>query len=105
MVFHSRYAPPMRTCHKCSTEITLEGHVGRKEECPRCAAPLRCCLGCSFHDPSAHNQCREVGTEFIRDREAGNFCDSFVMKDSAAAENPAAAAGDAKAALADLFKL
>jgi hypothetical protein len=95
----------MRRCHKCSTEITLEGHVGRKEECPSCAASLHCCLACRFHEPSAHNQCREVGTEFIRDREAANFCDSFTMRDSGASDSPAAAEGTAKAALADLFKI
>ena len=95
----------MRQCHSCSTEITLEGPVGRKQECPRCAAPLHCCLGCRFHDPSAHNQCREVGTEFIRDREAGNFCDSFMMRDSADDDSAADGEGNAKAALADLFKI
>jgi hypothetical protein len=95
----------MRECHHCSTEITLEGPIGRKEECRLCAAPLHCCLGCRFHDPSAHNQCREVGTEFIRDREAGNFCDSFMIRDSAADGSAAAAEGNAKTALADLFKI
>ena len=95
----------MRHCHKCSTEIPLAGHVGRKEECPRCAASLHCCLNCRFHDPSAHNQCREVGTEFIRDREGANFCDSFVMSDSAAEDSSASSEQGSKAALADLFKI
>ena len=94
----------MRRCHKCSTEISLEGHVGRKEECPRCAASLHCCLNCRFHDPSAHNQCREVGTEFIRDREGANFCDSFAMGDTAEKGAAASSEESAKSALNDLFK-
>jgi len=46
-----------------------------------------------------------VGTEFIRDREAGNFCDSFMMRDSADDDSAADGEGNAKAALADLFKI
>jgi len=95
----------MRSCHKCSTEITLEGLIGFKEECPRCTAPLHSCCNCRFHDPAAHNQCREPGTEFIRDREGANFCDSFGMRDSDASAGGAVVDEAAKSALADLFKI
>jgi hypothetical protein len=94
----------MASCYKCSADFPLEGRPGRKEECPSCAASLRCCLGCRFHDPSAHNQCREPGTDFIRDREAANFCDSFEMSEGGGAA-PREDQEAAKSALADLFKI
>ncbi len=95
----------MHNCHKCSTEITLEGSIGLKEECPNCAASLHSCCNCRFHDPAAHNQCREPGTEFIRDREAANFCDSFGMRDRDAGDAGSGETEAAKSALADLFKI
>ena len=94
----------MADCYKCSSKFPLEGRPGRKEECPACAALLHCCLGCRFHDASAHNQCREPGTEFIRDREAANFCGSFEMSTQHGSDE-AAGQQAAKAALSDLFKI
>ena len=95
----------MASCYKCSAELYLEGRPGRKEACPSCAALLHCCLGCRFHDRSAHNQCREPGTDFIRDREAANFCDSFEMRMAGGGAGPREDQEAAKNALADLFKI
>jgi hypothetical protein len=94
----------MARCFKCSADFPLEGRPGRKEECPACAASLHCCLGCRFHDSSAHNQCREPGTDFIRDRESANFCDSFEMS-LAVGAGSGGEQESAKAALHDLFKI
>ncbi|MBJ94902.1 MAG: hypothetical protein CMP23_10580 [Rickettsiales bacterium] len=96
----------MARCYSCSAELVLDGRPGRRDECPACAASLHCCFGCRFYDSSAHNQCREVGTELVRDREAANFCDSFEMTQlaglsSSSTDEQAAA----KTALADLFKI
>ncbi len=63
---------------------------------------MHSCLNCQFHDRSAHNQCREPGTEMIRDRAASNFCDSFALG-SAKGGSPAAADAT-RASLEGLFK-
>ena len=93
----------MKVCHKCKREVPFESRVLRSEECPWCSVPLHCCLNCRFHDPTAHNECREIGTELIREREAANFCGAFEF-----VEGPREGGDDeasrAKAKLANLFK-
>ena len=92
----------MRHCHKCGTEVAGLTRVGRRELCEKCNAALHCCLNCKHHDAFAQNQCKEPGTEPVRDREAGNFCDFFDFRHGRPGdEDPAA---KAKAALEALFK-
>ena len=69
----------MKVCHKCMRELPFETRILRSEECPWCLAAVHCCKNCGFHDPGAHNQCREVGTETVRDREAANYCGAFTF--------------------------
>ena len=98
------YHPPMKVCFKCGAEQKLERRPLRAEECDSCRSALHCCKNCKFHDPSVHNECLEVGTEMVRDRDGPNFCDYFVF-----AEGPRGAESSdldsAKDALAGLFKL
>lgn len=93
----------MKHCHACGAEVApLLGRVGRRDACERCGADLHCCLNCRHHDPFAQNQCREPGTEPVRDRAAGNFCDAFEHRDGRVdAPDPAA---EARARLEALFK-
>ena len=35
------------------------------------------CLNCSFYDPSKNNQCSEPQAEWVRDKEAANYCDYY----------------------------
>ena len=71
----------MKVCHKCKKEIEIEGKVGREELCPHCNSYLHCCLNCKFYDEYAHNKCREPKSEWVSDRERGNFCVYFQLKD------------------------
>ncbi len=95
-------------CYKCSNqlEFAVKGGVvvGRLDTCDHCGANLHCCKNCYFYDPSLHNECRESYTDFIRDREAPNFCSSYRFKDSDEAPASGADMGSAKAKLEDLFK-
>ncbi|UCD86171.1 MAG: hypothetical protein JSU92_11290 [Deltaproteobacteria bacterium] len=70
-------------CHKCQKEIEPPERVGRKDTCPFCGAELHCCFNCKFYDLSAHNKCREPNSEWVSDREKGNFCDYFSLADKA----------------------
>ena len=98
----SRTEEERHACYKCGEELVFEVKVARLDTCPNCSAWLHSCRNCRFWSPSAHNQCVENQGEFIRDREAGNFCGHFsfrvVGEDVAAAE-----VSDAKAKLDALF--
>ena len=61
-------------CYKCEEELVFDVKIGRLDTCPNCSAYLHSCRNCRFWSPTAHNQCLENQGEFIRDREAGNFC-------------------------------
>lgn len=73
----------MYACHKCLREVPFETRILRSEVCPWCAAALYCCLNCRFHDPHAHNECLEHGTDLIRNREEANYCGMFQYKEGA----------------------
>ena len=68
----------MPECHFCGNPIDPLTKVNLRDSCSRCHRDLHCCKNCRFHDPSAHNQCRETQAEFVGDREKGNFCTFFV---------------------------
>lgn len=94
----------MKSCHACRAEVVILTRVGRRDLCDSCGADLHCCRNCRHHDPFAQNQCREPGTEVVRDREAGNFCDFFSFKDGVAAVDEVDPAAEAKRKLEALFK-
>ena len=64
-------------CYNCQTTTELERKPGRNQTCPKCSSYLHCCCNCRFHDPAAHNQCREPQAEWVKDKEMANFCDYF----------------------------
>ena len=76
----------------------VEGSIGFHSVCTACHAYLHCCVNCRLYSPNSHNHCLSSTTEYVRDVEAGNFCEEF---------DPAAAATkkikDASTA-ADKFK-
>jgi hypothetical protein len=65
----------MPTCPKCGAAV--EGPIGFRETCPSCHAYLHTCVNCRLYSPSSHNHCLSSTTEYVRDVEAGNFCDEF----------------------------
>ena len=88
------------TCHQCGRQLEAVARVGRRDACPGCGADLHCCLNCRFHDPGAHNQCREPQAERQVDKLRANFCEYFSARTATA--SPAPAAGT-RAALDALF--
>ena len=88
-------------CHGCAREHTLEGPVPRSAVCDSCAAALKCCLNCTFHDPSSYNECREPSAERVVVKDASNFCDYFDPGSAGGA--PAGGGGGARADLDKLF--
>ncbi|MBI5137403.1 MAG: hypothetical protein HZA24_08745 [Nitrospirae bacterium] len=97
--------PPHARCPLCGADLGHAGQPGRRDQCPACLADLHACHACRFHDPRAHNQCREPKAEWQPKRDRANFCDLFEL-----AEQPAGKTGapdretDRQRQLDDLFK-
>ncbi len=66
-------------CRSCNDEASLGSgdRVGFHDDCQRCGADLHTCHNCLFHDPSAHNECRESSAERVSQRERANRCEYF----------------------------
>lgn len=69
-------------CWKCGQrlELSASGKISVRQTCEKCHAWLHCCVNCKNYQPGLSNDCKIPGTDPIRDREAGNFCDEFVLK-------------------------
>jgi hypothetical protein len=66
-------------CWKCRQKIEYPSgsRVGWRDTCPQCHSDLHACRNCQFYDPGKHNQCAETQAEWVRDKEAANYCDYF----------------------------
>jgi hypothetical protein len=94
----------MKICHACKKELNMGRDVGRKDGCPFCGADIRCCFNCSFYDPHVSKQCREPGTELVKEKGRANYCDFFSFSQNASADSGALDPARARKALDDLFK-
>jgi hypothetical protein len=65
----------MLTCSKCGTAV--DEPIGFRSTCSSCHAFLHSCVNCRLYSPSSHNHCLSSTTEYVRDAEAGNFCEEF----------------------------
>jgi hypothetical protein len=92
-------------CFACGAALELASgeRVGFRDACARCGADLHVCRNCAHHDPAAHNECREPGTERVADRERANRCDWFAPGDARPGAEPGARHA-ARAGLDALFK-
>ena len=95
-------------CWKCREKIAYPSgsHVGTLDVCPKCGANLHACRNCQFYDPGKHNQCAETQAEWVRDKEAANYCEYFRPNPTllASADRPASEPNDAKKKLDSLFR-
>jgi hypothetical protein len=89
-------------CAFCGKETELQDPVSRSDTCIHCGRDIRCCRNCTFYDPSAYNECREVSADRVLDKERANFCDYFTPVGTP--KVPRHPAKDARAALEALFK-
>jgi hypothetical protein len=89
-------------CVFCNKKIGLSNRIERNDTCPHCGNDLRCCKQCSFYDPHAYNECKEILAERIVDKERANFCEFFVVGDTP--QKRKNRKQDAKDALEALFK-
>jgi hypothetical protein len=90
-------------CHQCQHELTVKDRVGRRDTCPHCGADLRCCLNCAFYDTRYADACREPNIEPVRDKDRGNFCEFFTVREQQKRQ-PETSTIDVRAQLEALFK-
>ena len=88
-------------CFRCEEELVFDVKIARLDTCPNCGAYLHSCRNCRFWSIAAHNQCTENQGEFIRDREAANFCGWFQFR--VVGEDTSKETNAAKAKLDALF--
>jgi hypothetical protein len=95
------------SCWKCGETIQYPtgSRVGNRDACPKCDADLHACRNCQFYDPGKHNQCTENQAEWVRDKEAGNYCDYFSPGAILRAGNRSSPSSDAKKKFDSLFKV
>jgi hypothetical protein len=94
------------SCWKCAQLIDLPpgSRVGSRDTCPRCDRDLHSCRNCDFYDPAKHNQCSEPQAEWVRDKEAANYCD-FYRPNPILSAKSSSTPNDAKKKFDSLFKI
>jgi hypothetical protein len=70
----------MTQCWKCLKEYESESKIAFRATCPHCGRDQHVCKNCRHHAPGKPNDCNVPGTEYVRDREAANFCEDFSIK-------------------------
>ena len=92
----------MPACAHCGHAIAPGTKIYRQDVCAGCGRALHSCKNCEFHDPGAHNQCRESQADPVAEKDRANRCEWFRPDSRAGA--PAAPKPDPRAALDALFK-
>lgn len=64
-------------CFKCSQATEESGKISFRAVCPKCGSDLHVCKTCRYYSPGKPNDCAMPGTDYVRDREASNFCEEF----------------------------
>jgi hypothetical protein len=95
------------SCWKCGEVIQYPtgSRVGNRDACPKCDTDLHSCRNCQFYDPGKHNQCSEPQAEWVRDKEAGNYCDYFSPSAVLRGSKRSSSGDDAKKKFDSLFKI
>ncbi len=73
------YTSGMAQCFFCGAEIPAKTKIYRNTLCDHCGNPLKICRNCTFYDSGAPHECLEHISEPVRDKEAANFCEFFVL--------------------------
>lgn len=70
----------MIQCWKCRRDVDIGSKLSFRAVCVYCGIDLHVCKNCRYFAPGKPNDCLVPGTEFVRDREAANFCEDFVIR-------------------------
>ncbi len=91
-------------CWNCNKPLDdLARPVSRHQYCPHCAEAVHCCRMCTLFAPTRPEQCREDRAEPPTDKTAANFCDLFILRETAPGSPAGGDEGSARARLDALF--
>jgi hypothetical protein len=79
--------------------------VGARDSCPRCGSDLHSCRNCQFYEPAKPNQCSEPQAEWVRDKEAANYCDYFRPSSGPVTPGQSSSSESARRKFDSLFKI
>lgn len=65
------------SCWSCRQKTVMEDKVIRSDECPHCRFDMRSCKNCQFYEHGAHNECSEMISEYVQEKERSNFCGMY----------------------------
>lgn len=91
-------------CHKCGNSWEVENPIGRSESCYKCQSDAKVCLNCEFYDPNYHHDCKETQSEWVREKDASNYCEYFLPSQKTRNNSDANEKEKTIARLNDLFK-
>ena len=101
-------APPASAfrCASCGELQSVGVAAGLTARCTGCGADLHTCTNCAHFDPGAPAQCRQPHVTLVMKKSKANECGQFEPRERQefAAEKPAPAAKDPRAAFDALFK-
>lgn len=69
-------------CWRCGEKFEAyeNSKIPFRMTCEKCHACLHSCVNCKNYYPGLPNDCKIPNTDPIRDRDASNFCEEFVLK-------------------------
>jgi|JI10StandDraft_1071094.scaffolds.fasta_scaffold203020_2 hypothetical protein len=93
-------------CASCGELQSVGAAAGLAARCTACGADLHTCTHCTHFDPGAPAQCRQPQVVLVMKKSKANDCALFEPRERQefAAEKPAPAAKDPRAAFDALFK-
>ncbi len=83
----NKYSVVCHACKQVIPHIEAGTKISRQDECPNCNAGLRCCIMCTFYDPTAYNECHEHIAERLLEKDKANFCDYFQLSNGVKANH------------------
>lgn len=71
----------MKQCYNCGWEWKQPQTPAFREMCPRCDSFLHSCKNCSLFDATAPQMCKSSTVESVGEKDRGNFCDEFRLRE------------------------
>lgn len=74
-------------CFGCKKEISVQGNVGFRQDCPECGHDLHSCVQCQHYDPKVYNECKETMADRILEKTKANYCEFFSPASGSASQS------------------
>jgi len=96
-------SPNPLLCYHCAAVIP-SSNQGRQDTCENCGRDTRVCKNCKHYDRNYNNECREEQAARQVEKEKGNFCEWFQVREGGPNAPQGKTKQDLKSAADALFK-